>query len=123
MYSDFLKICEAKLLEGSVLDALYLYGNIDYLSLVSPKLKNRKAKEVLDINVIEPISEEVFKKLPKFKGEFDVTDLIGKHPKLNPVSFDDNQAIKTRLKVIPKLDNLRTKFRGSDQRKYTNKKI
>ena len=56
----------------------------------------------MDIDVIEPISEQVFKKLPKFKGENDFKDLIGKHPKLNPVSFEDTQIIKTRMKSNPK---------------------
>lgn len=122
MYKDFVTMCETRLLEGSVLDALYLYSSIDYLKLISPQLAKRKNK--VDINVLEPISSDLILKTPRFKHERESYIVDGSYPKINQYSLEDDQSLKFRVfneQINQK--NEKMKYRAHNNRKYISKKV
>lgn len=121
MYSHFQKNCELNLLRGTVIDALDMYANIDYLALVNPTLKHKKLKRKVEIDPIRPIPDDLLMRIPKFKGEEDINSLMNRYPKMNPVNFKDKQGI---MFEFPKddLPKRRFKFKHSDKRKYVSRR-
>jgi hypothetical protein len=120
MYSEFLKICEAKLLPASISDALYLYAKIDFLKLASPALNKYRKTNKFEIDLLNPIPHYTKNRLPKFKGEDEFTGLMRKSPKINPVSFDDNQHQSITIEINRNSNN-NVKFRNYPGTKHYRK--
>lgn len=94
MYKNFLSVCEKKGYKASVLDALYLYSKIDYLSLASKQLHIQAEKNRVKFNIIEPVNENVVQKFPIFKDENKVLTKQYDIPHINPYTTLDKQNIQ-----------------------------
>ena len=91
MYKDFLKICESRFLSASVIDAMYLYGRVDYMKLLHPQLSKHRKAQAVEVDILDPLNEYIKGKLPTFNGENEYYNLMKKAPRINNVSFEDNQ--------------------------------
>ena len=118
MYENFVKICEANVLECSVLDALYMYSKINYLELASPQLvKHMKKHE--KVSVVDPLPESVVKRLPEFKGERIPLSSFTDVPRMNTHSYVQTPEVKKKLEFGATAGIRMRRFTHKKYRGYT----
>eukprot|EP00340_Litonotus_pictus_P001819 CAMPEP_0170519950 /NCGR_PEP_ID=MMETSP0209-20121228/5170_1 /TAXON_ID=665100 ORGANISM="Litonotus pictus, Strain P1" /NCGR_SAMPLE_ID=MMETSP0209 /ASSEMBLY_ACC=CAM_ASM_000301 /LENGTH=838 /DNA_ID=CAMNT_0010805953 /DNA_START=315 /DNA_END=2831 /DNA_ORIENTATION=+ len=124
-YENFLKICQAKVLTGSVLDALYIYSNINYVKLACPQLEGKIKKNRFEIDVMEPIPEKVYDRLPRFKGEDNLMEISPNALKINPykIEEDNQRGLSLRIEKTGTKSYRRIQYRSLHKFKYGKKYI